>query len=187
VSDRGDRLKQARTEAAAVLGLPETDLHVRRYALLACKHDDMTARYVADESLDVSELIEIEAAMREIRETLPQPPVRVELKLFGGDGETVLLESKPGERFKDTMRRWGEWRDQSPAVDTPRQAILKPAHASEAVEAVATPPKAPKPVSVAEPRPFHEVMAKDTRPDAPINGGGSLVWHTGARNGGSAW
>jgi hypothetical protein len=164
-------------------------------ALLACEHDDLTARYLGGEKLDVAELTQIESSMREVKEMLPPTPVSVSLTIIGRAEvqtcpqcshefplQTVSETNHPGERIVDTFRRMKAERE---ALNpTPAKATETAAHASEFGQ---TPPNAPVKPAVAEPRPFHEVIAKDTRPDAPINGGGSLVWHTGARNGGSAW
>ena len=76
---RAARLKKARAEAAAVLGLPDSDLHTKRYALLSVEYDNLTARYLSGDRLDVTELTRLENAMTEIRATLPPPVQQVEL------------------------------------------------------------------------------------------------------------
>jgi hypothetical protein len=185
---RAARLKKARAEAAAALGLPDSDLHVKRYALLSVEYDNLTARYLSGDRLDVSELTRIESAMQEIRATLP-PPIqevavtivsRKEVQECPSCGHSFPTQKAPQTLEERIAKARLEERSQQ---SSPASPPLVPASTHDAADNNHAPqsdcvarrraPAAPE---------LHEVIAKnkDTRPvpAAPIPGsGGSLVWY----------
>jgi hypothetical protein len=185
---RAARLKKARAEAAAALGLPDSDLHVKRYALLAVEYDNLTARYLSGDRLDVSELTRLEGSMQEIRATLPPPTQQVELVIVS----RKEVQECPLCKHSFAVQKAGESLEERQAKARLEQSspASPPASENKAKNNNHQPAASPSPrnkVAKPEVRPYHETMQRDSRPGTPINGGGSLVWHTGARNGGSAW
>jgi hypothetical protein len=74
-----ERLLKARRAASKELRLATTDWRTRRYALLMCAHDNVTARLASGADFDVDNLLKIDAGMQEIRSSLPAEPLKVKV------------------------------------------------------------------------------------------------------------
>jgi hypothetical protein len=72
-----ERLYRARKAAAKELKLPVTDWRCKRYALLMCAHDNVTARLANGADINVDALLRLDAAMAEVRSSVPQEPIKV--------------------------------------------------------------------------------------------------------------
>jgi hypothetical protein len=81
--DAADRLRRARKAAAKELKLPLSSWQVRRFALLAVAHDNITARLASGADVSVDNLLKIDAAMEEIKASLPKPPLKVTVEYIG--------------------------------------------------------------------------------------------------------
>jgi hypothetical protein len=175
-SPEAQRLIDARDAAAIELGLPVKDWRVRRYALLALQFEDIEIDLASGAKTDTDKLIKLDASMQEIKASLP--PQQVEL---------VIVRSMicPECKAKRPMTAEEQSQQQSSQGSPPAsENAIEAKNNNHRSTASASPTNGkPKP----EVRPYHETMQRDSRPGALINGGGSLVWHTGARNGGSAW
>jgi hypothetical protein len=79
-----ERLFMARRAASKELRLPTTDWRVKRYAVLACAHSNIQARLAVGADISVDNLLKLDAAMAEIRSSVPQEPVRVEIEYVEG-------------------------------------------------------------------------------------------------------
>ena len=64
--------------------LPVTDWRCKRYALLMVAHDNVTARLASGADISVDNLLKIDTAMAEIRASVPQAPLRVDVELIEG-------------------------------------------------------------------------------------------------------
>jgi Bifunctional DNA primase/polymerase, N-terminal len=187
-NERADRLRKARTDASIELGIPDTDLRCKRYALLACQHEEATALYLAGESIDVDDLARLEESMQAIKASIPldRPVVRLEVLDSIRQCECCGWVKPPHRALpnEDAPTAFARWRsegdfnvkDWSPALSAEAEDQSAPR-----IDSVASSHTPAKPV---EPKALHEVLIRDTRPDAPArNGnGGSLVWSGPATN-----
>jgi hypothetical protein len=83
-SPSAERLYRARKAAAKELKLPVTDWRVRRFALLMVAHDNVTARLANGADVSVDNLLKVDAAMQEIRASMPPEPMSLDLHFVDG-------------------------------------------------------------------------------------------------------
>jgi hypothetical protein len=131
------RLSKARSEAAKELKLPVTDWRVRRYAILMTAYSNAEGMLAEGATIDIKALLEIEAALMAIKQSLPPEPLKVTIDIVGG------TEPKPKKDFARTID--GEVVKAKPEV--------KPLPAPKVVEAEAPappPPPPPKPLTATQ-------------------------------------
>jgi hypothetical protein len=80
-SPGADRLLKATRAASKELKLPVDSWQVRRFALLMCAHDNVTARLANGADVSIDNLLKIDSAMQEIRSSVPQEPIRVAIEI----------------------------------------------------------------------------------------------------------
>jgi hypothetical protein len=78
--ERAERLRAARQSASIELGLPDADLRVKRFAMLAVQHEDLSAEYLVT-GADFDALSKLESHMAEIKATTPSKPLEVALTI----------------------------------------------------------------------------------------------------------
>jgi hypothetical protein len=76
-----ERLYRARRAAAKELKLPITSWQVRRFALLMVAHDNITQRLANGADVSVDNLLKVDVAMAEIKASVPQEPIKVEIEV----------------------------------------------------------------------------------------------------------
>ena len=91
------RLLKARKMASRQLKLPVTDWRVRRMALLQIVHDNITARLAAGSDVSVDNLLKVDAAMQEIRASLPPEAITVNVHIVEGDTIRDIDDRPPPE------------------------------------------------------------------------------------------
>jgi len=76
-----ERLYRARKQASRELKLPVDSWQVRRFALLMCAHDNVTARLANGADVSIDNLLKIDSAMQEIRSSVPQEALKVQIEI----------------------------------------------------------------------------------------------------------
>jgi hypothetical protein len=79
-----ERLYRARRAAAKELKLPITSWQVRRFALLMVGHDNLTAKLANGVDVSIDNLLRIDAAMAQVRSSVPQEPIKVDVEFVEG-------------------------------------------------------------------------------------------------------
>jgi hypothetical protein len=74
-----ERLFRARRNASKELGLPTSSWQCRRFALLMVAHDNATTRLANGADVSIDNLLKIDSAMQEIRSSVPQEAVKVQI------------------------------------------------------------------------------------------------------------
>jgi len=186
-SPDAQRLLDARQSAAAELKLEPSDWRVRRYALLALSIENIEAALATGEDLDTDALSKIAAQMQRIRDTLPPEKHQISVQFVEGciGIYTCTHCGKRNDLEAGTYvpASSGHYEISGPNAtkDSPTRGIEATANKPEG--GVETPPKpkeAPQTSVVASKAvpewPYHETAVKDSRPNAPANGGGGLCW-----------
>jgi hypothetical protein len=78
------RLSKARSEAAKELKLPVTDFRTRRFAIISVAIDNAEALLAAGGSIDIKQLLDLEAALTAIKQSLPKEPIAVTIDIVDG-------------------------------------------------------------------------------------------------------
>jgi hypothetical protein len=78
-----ERLYRARRVAAKELKLPVTDWRVKRLATLTYAYDGIQAQLAAGRTIDIDNLLKIDAALAEVRASAPSIP-KVEIAFVEG-------------------------------------------------------------------------------------------------------
>lgn len=133
-----DRLFKARRVAAKELRLSTDDWRVKRYAVFMVAHDTLQAKLATGANINIDGLMKLDAAMAEIRASVPQEPVRVELEIVKG-----IVGICPSCK--------AEIRPYEPPPDPPPSAPTPPPPSDTQPEP--SKPKQPKPSNVVELRP----------------------------------
>jgi hypothetical protein len=76
------RLREARSEAAKELKLPASDWRVRRYAILTTAYSNAEGILAEGATIDIKQLLEIEAALVAIKASLPPEQVKVAVQIM---------------------------------------------------------------------------------------------------------
>jgi hypothetical protein len=166
-------------------GKPEDDV-VQYVAQLKLKREDLLARDLAGERVDVVDLRWIADALAKY-ESISEP-IKITLTCIGPDGAAV--QKRDDETISEFFRRRRAEREalEPPPAATETAKDEKGAVADTPVENTAPrttqSPTNAKPESKG-PKPYHESMLKDSRPDASVNNGGAAVWWSGTNNRGS--
>ena len=82
--------------AAEDLKLPAKDWRVPRYAILMVAHQRIQAAIATGQDYDIDQLLKIEAAMQEIRSSLPPEPIKVGIEIIGGTDDEHEYCHAPG-------------------------------------------------------------------------------------------
>jgi len=85
-----ERLRKARRVAAKELKLPVDSWQVKRFALLAVAHENITNRLAVGGDVRIDDLINVDQQMQEIRASLPPDPIEVKLTVVKKLASEVL-------------------------------------------------------------------------------------------------
>jgi hypothetical protein len=158
---------------------------VEHVAGLRLARESFTARMVSGDDVDPSVMLKFDEALAKYMPT--SKPIRIELLRYPADtkcpecGWSPPVLNRPGESLVDALRRE---RIEEEAAEAAATGVAQGAQTPVAENNASTTSPSPantvaKTVEPKPPRPFHEVYARDSRPNAPrslADNAGSVVW-----------